>query len=97
MQTCAHSLIILDAGLGLAACGGGSNTPDAHPRPDGGIQIDGPPGQPDAAADAPIGTPDADLTPDADVGVSAQIAAALATPDGSGLSLPIDGATVTYI
>src|SRR5690242_3856940 len=64
MQTCTRLFVILVAGLTLAACGddGGNKTPDARPRPDARIQIDGPPGPDADTTDAPPGTPDADTT-----------------------------------
>ena len=73
----------------FAACGDNNNkgTPDAH-------QHDAP--KADAAIDA---VPDAppDAPPDAAPTAAELIAAARATADGTGLTLPITGATVTFV
>ncbi len=74
-----------------------SGTPDAG-TPDSGTPDSGTPdsGTPDSGT-PDSGTPDAG-TPDAGSATASQlIAAARATPDGSGLSLPIAGAVVTYL
>jgi hypothetical protein len=82
-----------------AACGdnNGSNTTDARPRPDA-RDVDAPPGTPDAMVDADPDEPDAAFDANTiDGGGDAGIDAAIATPDGTGLNLPITGATITYL
>jgi len=83
----------------VSACGDNSsnNRPDASARPDArqgadASDVDAPIGTPDAAVDANTALPDAMIS-----GVSAQIATAKATADGTGLALPITGAIVTYL
>jgi hypothetical protein len=81
----------------LVACGDNNNNGPA----DGPVPADGPSGPDGPDIDAPAGpdAPDIDAMPMVDAGpnVSDQIAAAIATPDGAGLNLPITGATVTFL
>src|SRR5689334_19855401 len=95
------SLVLGIAAL-LVACGdNGGDGPDARPRPDARLTADAPPGTPDADIDAMPGTPDAAIdaapTPDANPTTSAQIQAAIDASPGTGLNLPITSATVTFI
>ena len=83
----------------VVACGD-NNNPGTFDAP---VQVDSPPGTPDGPdVDAPPGTPDANvdaMPPMVDAGPSASqlIADARAVGSGTGLSLPIVGATVTYL